>query len=247
MLMLRHLKRVNTSLLLFPIIALATTSSILSASSLDQITLPPGRTPAISLGPTELPAEEVGIGKLIADRQLNLIGGATEGLHDAGGLLGTVVIVRDPECPVSHRYGPRIAQIARHYQDKGFQFVFIYPSETLSSEQRKQDQQRMQTSGLYVEKSSFALADELGVKSTGDVFILDRQHRLRYRGAIDDQFGLGFTKDAPTRHYLRNALNALYRDQVISTPATTAPGCYIDADPDKDRLFENLPAGQMLS
>lgn len=91
------------------------------------------------------------------------------------------------------------------------------------------------------------MADELGVKSAGDVFVLDNEHRVRYRGAVDNQYGLGYTRDVPTRHYLRNALDALKEGRKIVTPATAAPGCYIDADPAKDQLIWPLPAGQMLS
>ncbi len=74
-----------------------------------------------------------------------------------------------------------------------------------------------------------ALAKALGVQSTGDVFVLDDNMRLVYRGAVDDQYGLGYTKEAPTRRLLRSALNAVLDERPV--PATTAPGCYIDADP----------------
>ena len=70
---------------------------------------------------------------------------------------------------------------------------------------------------------------------------------MRYRGAVDDQYGLGYTRDFPSRHYLRDALDALRNGDEIETPATAAPGCYIDADPAKDRLFLDLPGGQIIS
>ncbi len=110
-----------------------------------------------------------------------------------------------------------------------------------------EDARRLAIPGVYVDRGSFALAEALGVKSTGDVFVLDSEYRLRYRGAVDDQFGLGYTRDFPSRHFLRNALDALRDGDEIETPATAAPGCYIDADPAKDRLFQNLPGGQMVS
>ena len=175
------------------------------------------------------------------------VDGASHPLYSGQRTRGTVIVVRDPECPVSKRYGPRISSMARHYRDAGFGFVFIYPSETLDAQQRIQDRANLAVPGLYVGKGSFALAEQLGVKSTGEVFVLDAEHRLRYRGAIDDQYGLGYTKDMPTRNYLRNALDAMAQGRTISAPATSAPGCYIDADPAKDQLFHPLPAGQMLS
>ncbi len=44
-----------------------------------------------------------------------------------------------------------------------------------------------------------------------------------------------------------DALDALQHGLEVSTPATTASGCYIDADLAKDRLLPGLPGGQMMS
>jgi hypothetical protein len=211
------------------------------------ISPPSGRIPAVYLGPRVLAPAEEGIGRLIPDLVLHGIDGKPSRLHDAGGRLGTVIVVRDPECPVSRRYAPRVAQLARQFTDADFGFVFIYPSETLDRDRRRQDARSLAANGVYVERGSFALAESLGVKSTGEVFVLDSAHRLRFRGAVDDQYGLGYTRDLPTAHYLRNALDALVDGRPVPVPATSAPGCYIDADPVKDRSFPPLQDGQMLS
>mgnify|MGYP000582630859 CR=1 FL=1 len=128
-----------------------------------------------------------------------------------------------------------------------FHFVFIYPSVDLTTEERANDAQMFGPHGVYAERGSFALAELLGVTSTGDVFVLDREHRLSYRGAVDDQYGLGYTRDVPTAHYLRNALDDLRESRPVRVPATSAPGCYIDADPAKDRLIPSMPGGHLLS
>ena len=211
------------------------------------ISPPPGRVPAIWLGPQELDPLQVGIGRQIPGLEVRSIDGRSHRLHRVPGRRGTVIVVRDPGCPVSQRYRPRISALARQFGEQGFEFVFIYPNDKLSDEERAEDARRLAIPGVYVDRGSFALAEALGVKSTGDVFVLDSEYRLRYRGAVDDQYGLGYTRDFPSRHYLRNALHALRNGDEIETPATAAPGCYIDADPAKDRLFQDLPGGQMIS
>jgi len=211
------------------------------------ISPPADRVPAVWLGPQALDPAEAGIGKQIPDMPVRGIDGRSHSLYLANGRRGTVVVVRDPDCPVSRSYGPRIAELARQYSAAGFGFVFIYPSETLNSAQRRKDRQTLSVPGIFVDRGSFAVAEALGVKSTGDVFVLDSDYRVQYRGAVDDQFGLGYTRDIATRHYLRNALDAVTAGRGISTPATAAPGCFIDADPAKDGLIRLLPAGQMLS
>ena len=211
------------------------------------ITPPTDRVPAIWLGPQSLDPVQAGIGRQVPDLAVRAIDGSSHSLYLANGKRGTVVVVRDPECPVSRSYGPRISGMAKHYTKAGFGFVFIYPSETLNGEQRRKDRETLGAPGIFVDKGSYAVADALGVKSTGDVFVLDDEFRVQYRGAVDDQYGLGYTRDIPTRHYLRNALDALEHGLKINTPATAAPGCYIDADPAKDQEVWPLPTGQMLS
>ena len=222
----------------------------LSAASLAEsgpISPPADRVPAVWLGPQVLEPGEAGVGRQIPDMPVRGIDGRFHSLYLANGRRGTVVVVRDPDCPVSRSYGPRISRLAKHYSKTGFGFLFIYPSETLDSDQRRKDRQTLDVPGIFVDKGSFAVAEALGVKSTGDVFVLDADFRVQYRGAVDDQYGLGYTRDIPTHHYLRNALDAIANGREITTPATAAPGCFIDADPAKDGLIESLPAGQMLS
>jgi len=209
--------------------------------------IPADRQGTLWLGPAALDPARAGIGKTIPDLAFDTIGGETVNLYTGAGRLGTLVLVRDSECPVSKRYGPRIAQLARRFADAGFAFVFIYPNEALSNKQLQEDAAALGVPGIYAARGSFALAQALGVESTGDAFLLDAAHRLRYRGAVDDQYGLGYTKDMPTRNYLRNALDALREDRPVPVPATSAPGCYIDADPDKDQLFAPNTRGELLS
>lgn len=210
------------------------------------ISPPSGRIPSVYLGPRMLDPVEHRIGQAIDNHELTGIDGAVRRLHKASGERGTVVVVRDPECPVSQRYGPRIKRLATQFAD-GFGFVFIYPNVDLSAEQRAQDAGSLGVDGTYTQRGSFTLAESLGVNSTGDVFVLDAQHRLRYRGAVDDQYGLGYTRDFPTAHYLRNALDDLSAGRPVSTPATSAPGCYIDADHAKDQLLPQVPGDHLLS
>ncbi len=198
------------------------------------------------LGVEVIRPEQAGIGKKIADVPFFELQGQRSSLHRLAGNKGMVVVVRDPECPVSRRYGPRIAAMARNYSDKGFSFVFIYLNEHLNADRLEKDARDLQVSGVKIGKGSFAIAEALGVKSTGDVFVLDREYRLVYRGAIDDQYGFGYTQDAPTHNYLRNALEAELKSWPVATPATLAPGCIIDADPEKDDLLP-IPPDAALS
>ena len=83
---------------------------------------------------------------------------------------------------------------------------------------------------------------QLLVERTCEAIVLDGQARLRYRGAIDDQYGQGTRKDAPTAHYVRDALDAILADRAVAVAATPVAGCLIDrvevktAGPGKGKL-----------
>lgn len=225
---------------------LVTTASTVPAAEPAEIYPPSGRVPVVHLGPRMLDPVEHRIGTEVGDLELTGIDGKQHRLYETESEHGTVVIVRDPECPVSKRYGPRIKRMATQYEG-AFRFVFIYPNVDLTAEQRAEDARMLGVQGIYAQRGSFALAEALGVNSTGDVFVLDDQHRLRYRGAVDDQYGLGYTRDVPTTHYLRNALDEMREHRPVGVPATSAPGCYIDADPNMDRQIPLVPGDHLLS
>lgn len=60
--------------------------------------------------------------------------------------------------------------------------------------------------------------------------MVDRQGTLRYRGAVDDQYGIGYHKDRATQHWLTDALDRVAADQRVEVRSTEAPGCALPAD-----------------
>ncbi|HEX8203672.1 MAG TPA: peroxiredoxin, partial [Isosphaeraceae bacterium] len=72
------------------------------------------------------------------------------------------------------------------------------------------------------------VADQLSVERTCEVLVLDGAGRLRYRGAIDDQYHLRGRKDAPTRSYLTEALDAVLAGRTVAKPVTPVVGCPIE-------------------
>jgi hypothetical protein len=68
----------------------------------------------------------------------------------------------------------------------------------------------------------------LAATTSTEVFVLDASRTLVYRGAVNDQYGLGYSKNAPTRSYLRDALDAVLTSAAPPIAATSAPGCALD-------------------
>ena len=94
--------------------------------------------PALAAGPHEyrdstqwlgsilLDPQSHGISKRIDNIKLGQLFAGDTSLHASPGALGTLVLARDPDCPVSRAYAPRQAGMALDYQRHGFKFVVLY-------------------------------------------------------------------------------------------------------------------------
>src|SRR5262249_26865273 len=99
------------------------------------------------------------------------------------------------ECPLAKLYGPRLAGLAAKYGDKGVAFVGI--------DSNRQDSLAEMTAYARACGIEFPLlkdlksevADKLGATRTPEVFVLDRDRVVRYRGRIDDRYGVGYVRD----------------------------------------------------
>ena len=81
--------------------------------------------------------------------------------------------------------------------------------------------------------SKFVAAEAFKATVTPEVFVLDHNLAMRYRGRIDNGYS-GRLKKNPqvTEHDLKTAIEALVAGKDVPTPATRAIGCHIDP---KDR------------
>jgi mono/diheme cytochrome c family protein len=87
--------------------------------------------------------------------------------------------------------------------------------------------------GRYLHDADGSLTATLDAKSTAEVFVLDAKRTVVYRGAVDDQYGLGYSLEAPRETYLKDVLTSLATHQPISIRATQAPGCALEPNATK--------------
>src|SRR5438067_1181990 len=168
--------------------------------------------------PRVLKPSEAGVGRLVPDVAFTDTAGKPGKLSDfkAGKLL--VVAMTNTSCPVCKQYAPTLARIEKEYSPQGVAFLFVNPTAT-----DKPDASAF--AGRYVHDTGHQLAAALGARTTAEVFVLDAARTVVYRGAVDDQFGIGYALDAPRNNYLATALDDALAGRVPVTAATTAPGC----------------------
>lgn len=145
-------------------------------------------------------------------------------------------------CPYVKHVAPELALLGKQLQDRGVGVVAImsndveqYPAD--SPEQMKAEKLRQGYTFPYLYDASQAVAAAYTAACTPDFFLFDRQHRLAYRGQLDDtrpsRLGPGqYTSDnAPHGADLRAAVDAVLAD--VPVPGTQKPsmGCNIKWKP----------------
>lgn len=204
--------------------------------SLPEVT-PPGtkpatEDPALTEAPLQLKPSEVGVGRLVPDLLLKDLAGEEQSLAKrvAGGK-GAVLAFFGATCPISGKLGPELARLEQDCAQMGVRMLLVCP---VAVETVEDIRQYAATHGLkspVLHDVDGRLTAALAATTTTECFLLDAARTLVYRGAVNDQYGLGYAKDKPTQNYLRSALGALSRQEKPAVAATTAPGCALDAKP----------------
>ncbi len=203
--------------------------------ALDKSGSPPG---PFRVEPLVQSAPGQDIGQPLIDFPFTDINGSAGRLSDVLAAAATVIVARDTGCPVSQKYAPGIGRLQAQYSSQGVEFLYLNLNPRDSLQAMRADHAQFGSSGRYIADRDHRIGTMLGVRSTGEVFVLDSKGRLVFRGAIDDQYGIGYTRVSAGRTYLRDALNALLAGRLPEVSATTAPGCYLNPGHDEKIMGE---------
>lgn len=170
-----------------------------------------------------------GDGIAIGDRAPDFYLPDTEGRRHTltGGGKPTVVVFTCNHCPYALAWQDRIEAVAREYGDRA-RFLAInpndaerYPADSFEAMKQRVAEEDWPLPYLHDESQDTARA--FGAKTTPDVFVVDYEGRLRYRGAPDSDY----SDPAQDAAWLRSALDATLAGS-DADPAETEPvGCSI--------------------
>jgi len=183
--------------------------------------------------PRALDPVEHGVGTLLPDLSFVDVEGKSGRLSDFKGSKALVLAFTNVGCPVCKRYGPRLGRLEKTWRRRGVAFLFVNPSPQDGADEIAATRKTHGMAGRYVHDVDRSITQALGVTTTAEVFVLDAARTLVYRGAVDDQYGVGYVLEKPTVSYLASALEAVLARRSPETQATTAPGCVLDLEPAK--------------
>ncbi len=178
--------------------------------------------------PRRLKAGECGIGLRIADATLTDLEGKARSLVELAGKRPVVFALVSTSCPVSKRMMPSLARLEKEYAAKGVTFILIAPDATDTPSDLRAGIKAAGLTAPCLRDPKNAFLSILGARSTTDMFLTDAAQTLSYRGALDDQYGLGYSLDAPRHRYLADALDSVLDGRIPEIAATEAPGCLLD-------------------
>jgi peroxiredoxin len=172
------------------------------------------------------------IGEVAPDFSLPDTDGGQWSVSDGDGVSATVIVFTCNHCPYALAWHDRIADAARDYADRGVRFLAVNANDAERYPRDSFDAMRARVAHEdwpmpYLHDATQEVAREYGARVTPDVFVLDSERRLRYRGAPDGDY------DDPGRRaaWLREALDAVLAGSEPARAETKPVGCSIKWKP----------------
>jgi thiol-disulfide isomerase/thioredoxin len=170
---------------------------------------------------------EVKIGAAVEKLTFKDIRYSTRTIDDLPKSKAYVLVFTNTTCPLVRRYLPALNKLEKSYRAKGVQFVGVNVGPEDSIREMAAHAVEHDVEFPVVKDRGARCARALGVERTPEVVVLDGQRKLRYRGRIDDQYRLGGARAKPTRHDLKEAIDAVLAGKEVAVAETPVDGCAI--------------------
>ena len=163
------------------------------------------------------------IGDTAPSHELPDTDGNRHALHEDGAT--TVVVFTCNHCPYALAWHDRLAGVAGDYDVR---FLYVNPNnaETHPGDSYEAMQERVAGENWtfpYLRDESQEAARAFGAQTTPDVFVLDAEGRLRYRGAPDSDH----RDPSQNAAWLREALDSVLAGEDVARAETEPVGCSV--------------------
>jgi peroxiredoxin len=134
-----------------------------------------------------------------------------------------VLVFLGNHCPVVKAYEDRLIDFTNDYKDKGVKVVGVSVND-LDSDRLpgiKNYTKEHKSNYIYGYDESQKVGREYGAVVTPQFFVLDKERKIRYTGAMDNNMN----ESKVTKQYLRDAVNAMLKGETPPVEETQASGC----------------------
>jgi peroxiredoxin len=209
---------------------------------------PAHEDPALTEAPEILKGAEHGISHLVPDLSVKSLQGKKQKLSELmADNHGLVIAYFGATCPISGKLGPELARLEKDLTAQKVRMILVCPVAVESSEDIQKFITDHALTSSVIHDTEGQLTSQLAATTTTEVFLIDAARTLIYRGAINDQYGLGYAKSKPNKTYLRDALTAMLKGEDPQIAATTAPGCALDLKPRTEQAQTDITYHHQIS
>jgi peroxiredoxin len=153
--------------------------------------------------------------------------GNRRAVHDFKGYKALVLAFVGADCPIANLHLPGLVELEKGLRQKGVQFLAVYPNEAEDLEQIAGHAYDRDVAFPVLKDTGARLADLLGATRVPSVVVLDESFVVRYRGRVDDRYGVAARRPKASRDDLRLAIEEVLAGKKVSVPETEADGCLI--------------------
>ena len=169
------------------------------------------------------------VGDIARDFNLQNVNGKEVSLAGIKKAKGYIVVFTCNHCPYAVAYEDRIIALHKKYAKLGYPVVAINPNDkdvqpddSFDNMKKRAKEKKFPFVYLYDETQEIAKA--YGATRTPHVYLLDKDRKVRYIGAIDDNHE---EPESVKEKYLENAIESLRAGKDVATAETKAIGCTI--------------------
>nr|BFD60317.1 thioredoxin family protein [Bdellovibrio sp. CKG001]BFD63732.1 thioredoxin family protein [Bdellovibrio sp. HM001]BFD66095.1 thioredoxin family protein [Bdellovibrio sp. HAGR004] len=169
------------------------------------------------------------LGNSCPDFTLPAVDGKTYSLADFAKGHPLVVMFICNHCPYVQAIEDRLIQLGTDLKKQGVSVVAIcsndevsHPEDSFANLKKRAEEKGYPF--VYLHDKTQDIAKKFGAVCTPDYFVYDKNHKLAYRGRLDDSW-----KDASkvTKRELYDAVQTLLKDEKVSEDQTASMGCSI--------------------
>jgi peroxiredoxin len=155
------------------------------------------------------------------------VDGKKHALADLSAKQVVVVVFTCNSCPVAAGYEDRIIGFAKKHAGATSPVAVVAINvNTIEADRMDKMQERAKEKAFpypYLYDETQKIAKDYGATYTPEFFVLDRDRKIAYMGAMDDVN----PPRTESKHYLEDAVDALVAGRKLAAPETRARGCLI--------------------
>ncbi len=144
---------------------------------------------------------------------------------------GKIVVLEwfNEGCPfvVKHYKEGHMNAVAAKYTDKGVVWLRVNSTSKSSQDSNAKIASDWKIAGPILLDADGEVGQDYGATNTPHMYIVNKEGKLAYRGAIDSDSSADTSKVAGATNYVAKALDELVEGKPVSQPETKAYGCTV--------------------